>query len=41
MNPLLNRIYQSQNRKLSKGPKQSNTAQDQVLVPKLNAKVKL
>lgn len=41
MNPLLNRIYQSQNRKLSKGSKQSNTTQDQVLVPKLNAKVKL
>lgn len=41
MNPLLNRIYESKNRKQSKGPKQLNSSVDKVLVPKLNPKTKL
>ena len=40
MNPLLNRIYETKNRKQSI-TKQLNSSVDKVLVPKLNPKAKL
>ena len=40
MNPLLNRIYETKNRKTSTA-KQAISSVDKVLVPKLNPKIKL
>ncbi len=41
MNPLLNRIFENKNRKLSKGSAHIPSSLDKVLVPKLATKTKL